>query len=90
MLWDLVKEIDDLLEYFPDMKENELPERDYLWWVISTLKYDETKKLVDDARKSRSYEGHTNNDDFIEVDNEIFKEINTIYWQKGKLCSSLS
>ena len=45
-LWPNIKEVPELNIYFPDLKENELPERKYTWSVISTLKPDVVKKVV--------------------------------------------
>lgn len=50
VLWPLVKEIDELSVYFLDLGDDELPDREYLWTVISTLRPNATAKLVEDAR----------------------------------------
>ena len=39
--------------YFSDFKFNELPERDYLIAVISTLNIEATKKIITEAREKR-------------------------------------
>ena len=36
-LWVFIQEWDDLLEYFPDIDSNKLPERDFMLGVLSTL-----------------------------------------------------
>ena len=37
-LWAFIQEWDGLLEYFPDIDSNKLPERDFMLGVLSTLR----------------------------------------------------
>ena len=83
-LWPYIKEIDELNAYFPDLKETEKPERVYMWAVISTLRPDQTRKLIEDARKSRSQQKTYDENELVEVDPEIFKEIQSVLLQKSK------
>ena len=55
-----------------------------MWTIISTLRPDATKKLINDARKHRSIKSEENEDQLVEVDPEIFKEIQVVISQKGK------
>ena len=64
------------------------PELNYLWWVISSLKNENTRTPLENVRKSRSYEARENNDDLVEIDARIIKEIEAVYWQKGMTCGS--
>ena len=49
-----MKEISDLSWYFPDFREGQLPEREYLWNVLYILNPNETGQLIKDAREKRS------------------------------------
>ena len=53
-----------------------------MWTIISTFRPEATKKIIDDARKNRSIKSEENKEDLIEVDNEIFQEIKTLFSQK--------
>ena len=33
-VWPLIKENHDLLFYFPDLKDNQLPEKDFMYGII--------------------------------------------------------
>ena len=83
-LWPHIKEIEELIQYFPDFNENEFHERQFMWTIISTFRPEATKKIIDDATKNRSIKSEENKEDLIEVDNEIFQEIKTVFSQKGK------
>ena len=51
--WPSIMEVLELNMYFPDLKENELPDRKYAWSIISTLKPDFIKNLLSEARFKR-------------------------------------
>ena len=49
-----VREVEDLVEYFPSLEENELPDRAYMWTVFSTKRTEVCKSLVENARAARN------------------------------------
>ena len=55
-----------------------------MWTIISTLRPDQTKKLVEDARKHRSQQEIHDENELVEVDPEIFREIKAVLLQKSK------
>ena len=69
----MVKNIDEINIYFPDFTSSELPERDYLIAVISTINPEATKNIVEEARIKRSICSTDNTDNLIEITPE-FKE----------------
>ena len=60
--------MDELNAYFPDIKQTEKLERAYMWTIISTMRPDQTKKLVEDARKHRSQQEIHDENELVEVD----------------------
>ena len=84
-LWKFIKEVDELYVYFPDYSESELPEREFLWIIISTLKSDETKAIINQAREQRSQKASDNSDNLIEVAPEILEKIKLVASQQSKL-----
>ena len=70
------------------MKENEFPEREYLWKIVSTLRPDSIKELIKTARKNRTTKEFIDQNDFIQIDPSIYQEISAIAAQKRK-CISL-
>lgn len=83
-LWGYIKEVDELVEYFPDMKEGELPERHFLWSIVCTKRKEETEELVKQARAQRSSSSEEKVDDLIEIDPSIFDKIQNLATQKRK------
>ena len=48
-MWEYIKEIKEIHQYFPDYTQKQLPERDYLFAVVSTLQSHVLDSLVSDA-----------------------------------------
>ena len=53
-VWGYIKELPDLLEYFPEIGDDELPDRSFMWGVIGTLRREAWQTMLEDARKARS------------------------------------
>ena len=83
-LWPNIKEVPELNIYFPDLKENELPERKYTWSVISTLKPDVVKKLLSEARFKRCINSKDKSESLIKVSREFYDAISAVVCQKRK------
>ena len=83
MLWPFIKEIPELNQFFPTLKEDELSERDYMWTIISTVNPEATSKLIKDVRKGGISEDAIDQDQLVEVDPALFKEIKEIVAYKG-------
>ena len=71
----MVKDIPDLMKYFQEFDENELPDRSFMWGMLFTLRRDEWVKLVDEARKRRCQEEKENKDEFIEIDQDYLNKL---------------
>ena len=74
-LYPLIKEVEELNKYFPSYRESQYQKRDFMLTIVSMLLPEQTKKLIDEARKHRSIKGEGNQDELVEVDPEICKEI---------------
>ena len=83
-IWNFVKEVPDLLKYFPDLPENMVPIREYLITIISTLRGDELKKLIKKSRDNRSLQNEVNQDKMIEIIRDIKYEIFALLNKKSK------
>ena len=53
-MWNIIKEVDEIMIYFPNYKPNEKPLRSYLIAVKSTINPESTKEIVANARELRS------------------------------------
>ena len=83
-LWPLIKEVPELNIYFPDLRDNELPERRYAWAIISTIKPDVVKSLLSEARTRRSINNIEKIESMIKVSKEFYEAISAIVCQKRK------
>ena len=74
-VWTLVKDVPELVQYFPDFEDDELPDRSFMWTVLSTLRYSQCKQLINEARTARSKKSETNNDELIEIHPEFLEKL---------------
>ena len=49
----LVKEVPDLMIYFPEYTSNQTPEKNYLFTILGVLRGEELKELIQEAREKR-------------------------------------
>ena len=70
-----MKEVDELMSYFPDYEQKQLPDRKFMFSILGTLRPDELKVMVEGARKSRALKEEKPDDDFVYIENLLFKEI---------------
>ena len=56
-----------------------------LWIIIAKFRPEATKKVIDDVRKNRSISNEENKEELVEVDQEIYNEIQKVFSQKGKI-----
>ena len=83
-IWPMIKDFDDIAIYFPDYAEKQKPDRDYMYSILSTLRYDELKKVVVNARKKRAKENELIDDEFVFIEKNILSEIEGVLAQKSK------
>ena len=50
-IWPLVKEEEELINYFSDYGQKQLPDRKFMFSIIGTLRFDEVKVMIKGARK---------------------------------------
>ena len=83
-IWPLVKENSDLLLYFPDLKETQLPEKEFLYGVLCTLMPEAIRELIADGVKNRSPSSQEDKSDLIEVTKDLKDAILNLYSMKSK------
>ena len=84
-----MKEISDLSWYFPDFREGQLPEREYLWNVLYTLKPNETGQLIKDAREKRSVSSSAPSENLVEIAPDLLQKLKELKPQKRMLSQKL-
>lgn len=86
-LWPHIAQVDELRAYFPDLKANQLPERDYMWAVVCTIAPDAARSLLEDARRLRAVGTKESFEDLVEIDPDVYEHIQRVLAQKSKLHS---
>ena len=83
-VWPLVKENNNLLDYFPDYTQNQQPEKEFMYAVLSTLKPDEVRALVASSVMHRAPISQDDKADLIEVTHELKDSISELSSMKSK------
>ena len=83
-MWEFVKEIPELLQYFPDYTPSQWPDKDYLFSVLSELRGPALKELVVEARKKRSIYEEPEIGEYVEVTDQFKQQISEIFTQKSR------
>ena len=81
-VWQKVKSFDSLKAYFPDLKDNEYPDRQFMWNILSILKPKMTNTLVEDAIKNRGVENEEDKEDLIKIAPEYLQKLLSTSIQK--------
>ena len=76
--------MEDILEYFTNYCKNELPDSDYLWLVLATLRSEDTEYLIKQTRDHRSISTDINKVELVEISPHILKEIKGVSAQMSK------
>ena len=84
-LWSFVKEIDNLLWYFPDYDSKQLPGRDFIFKILSTLQNSQLKTLIKNSRDVRSIAKPEDNMELIVLQKDLLKEIEGVLSHKSNL-----
>ena len=78
------KKVPELLKYFPEPAKDDLPDRTYLWTVLSNLRPDGWKTMLEQARKARCKQSEDKNNEFIDIHPDFLNKIlETLMFTKG-------
>ena len=83
-IWPLVKDAEDLNEYFSDYNPNQLPERSYMFSIWATLRYEKLKIMVENANRNRALEVKDEGNELVYINKELWDEIKGEQSQKRK------
>ena len=83
-VWNIVKTDSEINSYFPDYEQDQYPERDYLYAILSTLRKDELLQLIKTAKNNRAYSNQSEEDEMVQITNGIRNEIFNILPTKSK------
>ena len=63
------------MKYFPDIEEGQLPDRSFMWTILSTLRGEACKKLIETARTARGSDSLEHKEELIEIDPSLLNDI---------------
>ena len=78
-VWPLISENEELMEYFPDMTESQLPEKKFLFRVLATLNPEALRELIAQCIKNRSPNEQDDNSGMIEVSAELKSAVENMF-----------
>ena len=82
-IWSLVKESNYLMKFFPDYQGKQLPDRNFLFTILSTKYPDELRKLVQEAKQNRKA-SEEELGELIEISTDIKKSIMNVLTIRSK------
>ena len=82
-IWSLVKESEELMQFFPNYQNKQLPDRNFLLTILSTKYPDELRKLVYEAKLNRK-KNDEELDELIEIDPVIKQSIMNVLTIRSK------
>ena len=88
-IWNIIKEVDEIMIYFPNYKPNEKPVRSYLIAVISTINPEATKEIVANARELRSITVTDMQENLVKLTSEMRQTISSFSLLRSKFSFQL-
>ena len=83
-IWPMVKDVPDLIKFFPDFKYKQKCDRRYMFQVLASTHYDEISNMIKNARKNRSLLENNDEAETILIHKDLLEEINFVMIQKSK------
>ena len=83
-IWPMIKDVQDLMVYFPDYKDNQMPDRNYMFQILTTMRYEQVSNMLMNARKNRALQEKVDDNELVFVNKEMMKEIESRMAQKCK------
>lgn len=83
-IWDMIKDVKDIVKHFPDYTSKEKPERTFLIAIIITLNLDATKEITANARSKKSILMTNDLSSFVKLTPEMRETIRASNPQKSK------
>ena len=70
-LWPMILDVEDLVQYFPTYKLNQIPDREYMFSILATLRNEETSIMIQHSRKNRSVIASGDDKEFVHISAEL-------------------
>ena len=80
----MIKEVPDLMRFYPDYKDNQRPDRKYMFQILTTMRYNEVYNMLQNSRKNRALEENPSEEEFVYIKANLLKEIESVMTQRSK------
>ena len=80
-----MKDAGEVFTYFPDYTDKQIPERDFLFKILSTIKTDIIRGMIKQSRDARSVVNQEDEDELILIKKNLMKEIKEVAIHQIKL-----
>ena len=77
-IWPLIQKDEELIKYFPKYKPQQIPNKDYLFTILCSLRPVEANQLLCTAMKNRSIYEDRLEGDYIKISNKWQEEIKNV------------
>ena len=81
-VWLQIKELNDVKHYFPDLKDGQLPDREFIWDILHTLKTMTAKSLINNALEGRWLANEESKDNMVEIVHEYRENLMEVVVKK--------
>jgi hypothetical protein len=79
-----MKDTEHITQYFPDYRNDQLPEKKYFWDVLSTIFPREVAEIVAEARGKRASQNDPDADELIKIDPGLKNDIMDVLNHRSK------
>ena len=83
-MWSIIKENQDLMAYFSDQWDLQVPEKKFLYGILCTIRPDEVREIIAARVKNRSPVEKEDKGDLIKVTKDMKDSIMTLFAMKSK------
>ena len=70
-VWKFVKEEPELIKYFHDIYKGQLTDRSFMWTILSTLRTEACRTLIETKRNERGEDSEEQKDELIEINPDL-------------------
>ena len=74
----------DLVAFFPDLRDTQLPEKEFMYGIVSTVMPEAVRELVASGMKNRTPFAQDDKSHLVEIVEEFKDQILNLYSMKSK------
>ena len=83
-MWPLAKDVEDLIVLLPDYSDRKMQDREYMYSILTSERYEVLKNMIVNARNNRARKYQEKNNDVVYIKEDLYKEIKSVMTGKSK------